>query len=296
MSQSRQAFTLIELLVVIAIIAILAAILFPVFAQAKVAAKKTVALSAAKQISLGSHIYANDADDMYVPCAIYNEPGINNPGAKEESGDCFYHLKPFDAMLEPYMKSAALWAVPSDNHPVNPPWTTDDCLWDGKYRNHFIARSFQMTSHIDTVEAGGWLDRNTGVTPSWWDITGGFPIRNMTEFSDPSNTIAFAEVWPPDGEGGRVGAVSDPILFGCNAWKLAGRVPLSTAPGDRLPQGGDNCDSLTYSAFFAPTPGYSNRANYAMADGSARTLGWGQVRGNDFRMFKIQKPTQTFTP
>ena len=46
----RRAFTLIELLVVIAIIAILAAILFPVFAQAKVAAKKSDALSGAKQI------------------------------------------------------------------------------------------------------------------------------------------------------------------------------------------------------------------------------------------------------
>ena len=53
MKQSR-AFTLIELLVVIAIIAILAAILFPVFAQAKVAAKKAVAVSGAKQIGLAS--------------------------------------------------------------------------------------------------------------------------------------------------------------------------------------------------------------------------------------------------
>ena len=59
----RKAFTLIELLVVIAIIAILAAILFPVFAQAKRAAKKTVALSQAKQIGTGLQIYLADADD-----------------------------------------------------------------------------------------------------------------------------------------------------------------------------------------------------------------------------------------
>jgi prepilin-type N-terminal cleavage/methylation domain-containing protein/prepilin-type processing-associated H-X9-DG protein len=59
----KRAFTLIELLVVIAIIAILAAILFPVFAQAKLAAKKTVALSNTKEIALGMQLYVNDSDD-----------------------------------------------------------------------------------------------------------------------------------------------------------------------------------------------------------------------------------------
>jgi prepilin-type N-terminal cleavage/methylation domain-containing protein/prepilin-type processing-associated H-X9-DG protein len=59
----KRAFTLIELLVVIAIIAILAAILFPVFAQAKAAAKKTQSLSNVKQIMTGILIYSNDYDD-----------------------------------------------------------------------------------------------------------------------------------------------------------------------------------------------------------------------------------------
>jgi prepilin-type N-terminal cleavage/methylation domain-containing protein/prepilin-type processing-associated H-X9-DG protein len=294
--KNRRAFTLIELLVVIAIIAILAAILFPVFAQAKLAAKKTVALSGAKQISLASHMYAIDFDDFFVPCAIYNMPGINNPGALEENGTCFQHIEPFDQMLMPYIKSAALWSAPADSHGVEQPWTSDDCLWNGQYRNQFIRRSYEMISHIDTMEAGGWLDRNTGVTPSWWDIVGGFPIRNMTEFSDPSSTVAFAEIWPLNGQAGRVGAVSDPIVFGCNAWKFAGRTPLSGAPGDRLPTGGDNCDQITHSTGFDPTPGYNGRANYAMADGSAKALGWYQVRGDDFRIFKIQKPTQHFVP
>ena len=61
----KKAFTLIELLVVIAIIAILAAILFPVFAQAKLAAKKTTSISNQKQIGLGIIMYAGDADDLY---------------------------------------------------------------------------------------------------------------------------------------------------------------------------------------------------------------------------------------
>ena len=61
----KRAFTLIELLVVIAIIAILAAILFPVFAQAKVAAKKTVSLSNMKQLGTATNIYLSDSDDVF---------------------------------------------------------------------------------------------------------------------------------------------------------------------------------------------------------------------------------------
>ncbi len=61
----RKAFTLIELLVVIAIIAILAAILFPVFAQAKAAAKKTASISNLKQLGTSVHLYLTDTDDVY---------------------------------------------------------------------------------------------------------------------------------------------------------------------------------------------------------------------------------------
>jgi prepilin-type N-terminal cleavage/methylation domain-containing protein len=65
--RNRTGFTLIELLVVIAIIAILAAILFPVFAQAKRAAKQTATLSNIKQNDLGLQMYVNDYDDVCMP-------------------------------------------------------------------------------------------------------------------------------------------------------------------------------------------------------------------------------------
>jgi len=65
----KKAFTLIELLVVIAIIAILAAILFPVFAQAKEAAKKAACLSNSRQLDLGVILYSDDYDDYLMPVA-----------------------------------------------------------------------------------------------------------------------------------------------------------------------------------------------------------------------------------
>ena len=70
----RKGFTLIELLVVIAIIAILAAILFPVFAQAKAAAKKTASLANHKQNTMAAIMYSNDYDDG-VPLTYW--PGTN---------------------------------------------------------------------------------------------------------------------------------------------------------------------------------------------------------------------------
>lgn len=76
--RQARAFTLIELLVVIAIIAILAAILFPVFAQAKEAAKKTTCLDNSKQIGLASALYENDYDDV-IPLGGYQNFVANTP-------------------------------------------------------------------------------------------------------------------------------------------------------------------------------------------------------------------------
>lgn len=73
----RKAFTLIELLVVIAIIAILAAILFPVFAQAKDSAKDTAALSNVKQLGLSQLMYSADYDDYLPLSATANTAGWN---------------------------------------------------------------------------------------------------------------------------------------------------------------------------------------------------------------------------
>ena len=72
----RRAFTLIELLVVIAIVAVLAAILFPVFAQAKAAAKNTQDLSNVRQIGTSALLYMGDNEDRYVPVGSWDDPSV----------------------------------------------------------------------------------------------------------------------------------------------------------------------------------------------------------------------------
>lgn len=97
----RKAFTLIELLVVIAIIAILAAILFPVFAQAKAAAKKTACLSNTKQTSTGTQMYMGDFDDVlpvWTANACNTQPPINGGG----SFDTGYM---YNNLIQPYIKN-----------------------------------------------------------------------------------------------------------------------------------------------------------------------------------------------
>src|ERR1700734_2700682 len=83
MRLQKVGFTLIELLVVIAIISILAAILFPVFARAKEAAKATVELSNAKEIGLAYKLYINDSDDTMPIFYAYNSaPPAGTAGHK----------------------------------------------------------------------------------------------------------------------------------------------------------------------------------------------------------------------
>ncbi|MBM3493334.1 MAG: prepilin-type N-terminal cleavage/methylation domain-containing protein [Armatimonadetes bacterium] len=139
----RKGFTLIELLVVIAIIAILAAILFPVFAQAREQARSTACLSNTKQIGLSVKMYAQDFDEQY-PNGTY--PGPRNWEVNQDVNpytgqllDCFGILQNWNpgdggpnytgcayggefyrhlmhVQLGPYQKNKNIWYCPSDSY------------------------------------------------------------------------------------------------------------------------------------------------------------------------------------
>lgn len=136
----RKAFTLIELLVVIAIIAILAAILFPVFAQAKEAAKKAACLSNENQIGLAAHMYMDDNDgalyhhhELWVlddGTLIANLPS-NVSGCVGGGDGNSQAEKPWAIFFQPYLKNRQALFCPSDNTPKSKILTTNIQAYNG---------------------------------------------------------------------------------------------------------------------------------------------------------------------
>lgn len=105
----KSGFTLIELLVVIAIIAILAAILFPVFAQARESARKTSCLSNAKQLGLGIMMYIQDYDETMVMSANDSAPGV-----LRDNGTVYRNWNPWTKQIQPYVKNVDLLMCPDN--------------------------------------------------------------------------------------------------------------------------------------------------------------------------------------
>jgi len=100
--RARSGFTLIELLVVIAIIAILAAILFPVFARARESGRRTSCLSNMKQIGIGLEQYKTDNDSTF-PQAYYYNDGVSSSSLYTQ----------WTGMTQPYLKSIQVFKCPS---------------------------------------------------------------------------------------------------------------------------------------------------------------------------------------
>ncbi len=150
--QRRNAFTLIELLVVIAIIAILAAILFPVFAQAKLAAKRTANISNARQVSMAVKMYLADVDDQMPIFYAYNsQPPAGQAGHKG-----------VEVEILPYCKNKDVFKDPLD---VGGPFLASDVPGADSYWKAY-GSSYRFTQCAYTLAAGESSQNNNLYTTS----------------------------------------------------------------------------------------------------------------------------------
>jgi prepilin-type N-terminal cleavage/methylation domain-containing protein/prepilin-type processing-associated H-X9-DG protein len=174
---NRTGFTLIELLVVIAIIAILAAILFPVFAQAKVAAKKAVDLSNMKQCGLGLMLYANDYDDTTPQTSWEVSPSVYGPIPPFDPGGQFQVHWTY--LVQPYVKSYKIFLSPSDDNPVTGASPCANLSSVGQLTNGAMTCDWEYPASYITaynvLPAHDWL-----------------PVP-YTTFPNPANMIALAQ-------------------------------------------------------------------------------------------------------
>jgi len=133
MKETRRGFTLIELLVVIAIIAILAAILFPVFARAREKARQTSCLSNVKQLSLGFLMYAQDYDETLPPPHVtINATPVTHP-------DGSTHVRThWASLIFPYVNNIGVYNCPS----------TRQAVWTGSYTGR---HAYGYNRHISTA-------------------------------------------------------------------------------------------------------------------------------------------------
>jgi prepilin-type N-terminal cleavage/methylation domain-containing protein/prepilin-type processing-associated H-X9-DG protein len=158
----KRGFTLIELLVVIAIIAILAAILFPVFAQAKTSAKQSKSLSQMRQLAAAVMMYAGDADDNMVPASMRSEVPNTVPVIWTQG-------------VQPYIQNRDILIAPDSN---------------GGYSEDWFSRHHQSVGYSD---ATGYDPLTTSVEGAAGPGTEGFrTVANFSAVDESSRIGLFA--------------------------------------------------------------------------------------------------------
>jgi prepilin-type N-terminal cleavage/methylation domain-containing protein/prepilin-type processing-associated H-X9-DG protein len=212
--RGRRAFTLIELLVVIAIIAILAAILFPVFAQAREKARTSACLSNMRQIGTATMMYAQDHDEFLPYGYAYTWPG-----QKE-----LYWWQDLD---RPYVKNEAVYTCPSAKPHV---------LWTDR-RPPGLPRPL-VKDYVCNAQGGAY---STSGHPEWVNNTNGpfinnwnNPSRSLAAIEDTAGTIAICDARTD------VSAFEIWRLEQVDAWYNAGFGPafVSNSPDKNHPEQG----------------------------------------------------------
>jgi prepilin-type N-terminal cleavage/methylation domain-containing protein/prepilin-type processing-associated H-X9-DG protein len=238
---TRRGFTLIELLVVIAIIAILAAILFPVFAQARGKARAISCLSNMKQLGTSFMMYVQDYDETF-PLGVQEDWNNSWPTA-----------------VQPYVKSLGIFRCPDDGDLTQVDWTVG---WAGVPIS-YATNGFQQWNG-STWQVFGLI----GVSQAW--MGSGAAGRGMAIVNRPADTILLAEkhnreVRRSGGTGNLSGWGPGNTLTGVNWWNWVGpgEVPNGTlAVNAAYPNGRNGAVSFKHN----------ERSNFVFADGHAKSM------------------------
>jgi len=164
---------------VIAIIAILAAILFPVFAQAKEAAKKTACLSNTKQMSLGLYIYTGDYDDT-LPNTSYEQNTAGFPQTFNPTNPNSYQIH-WTFLIQPYLKNWNIFVCSSDPRP----FPTDVQCTNG------ISDVGKLINGVQTCD---WAAQNDSYIPVYNALPAhDWTTVSLTAYSNPAGTAVVTE-------------------------------------------------------------------------------------------------------
>ena len=214
----KKGFTLIELLVVIAIIAILAAILFPVFAQAREKARQTSCLSNCKQLGTAIQLYTDDYDETFPLRYIFwgSHPAANG----EHKGYPRYELNDVNDTLADQNPNKVGW--PSGHNL----FTWADCIYPyvknykmfvcpshtkgGQTRSHMCAGQEVMGYGVNhylspggDLDYSGWKPKLVGKPIYTSDNKECYPLISLTELKSPSMTVFVSDtlIWNDTGWG-----------------------------------------------------------------------------------------------
>jgi prepilin-type N-terminal cleavage/methylation domain-containing protein/prepilin-type processing-associated H-X9-DG protein len=245
----RQGFTLIELLVVIAIIAILAAILFPVFAQARAKARQTACLSNTKQIGTATNMYTQDYDEQFPVWAQNPERQMTKPDGTIYSGKVIWPL-----LYMPYVKNQGVFVCLADPNPRSNVGNTWNKPFPMSYGSNLRVHRCQDTATC------------TGVN--------NVPLK-MAQLLAPADVYWIADIWNGSPIGIETGIVAACTwgngnqTYGVDRMRFVKGVPCPASGGYPIPADPNNPDA---------SANHNGGNNVVFCDGHVKWLHWRNIK------------------
>ena len=255
-----RAFTLVELLVVTAIMAVLCAMLFPVFAAGRSNAKRTSCLSHFRQTAMATHMYCSDYDDLFMPI---NHEHIAEPTSRND--------RTWVQLVLPYVRNFGIFYCPSDiSDRPRPEATFDEDLVPGDTDTQYYTASQRVNMGYNYQYLAPLIHQNGHYESQ---------PKNSSQISRPSDTILFADsVWARKDDGSPTGGgswlVVPPCRYAMSASAVLDTFTGSTTETDVFTNSfgwrvRDDGSPLIYGGAW---PWHTGKVNIAYVDGSARDV------------------------